>query len=64
LWLKAAEYGLLGIAAPERYGGLGCDVIFASILCIAQRRDRRAKGGEMQFGRQTWRESVAFGAPQ
>jgi len=31
LWVKAGEYGLLGINAPEEYGGLGADVAFAAV---------------------------------
>ena len=27
VWRKAGEYGLLGIMAPEEYGGLGADLL-------------------------------------
>lgn len=30
-WLKAGEYGLLGINCPERYGGLGASILEAAI---------------------------------
>lgn len=30
-WLKAGEYGLLGINCPEKYGGLGASILEAAI---------------------------------
>jgi long-chain-acyl-CoA dehydrogenase len=30
-WLKAGEYGLLGINCPEAYGGLGASILEAAI---------------------------------
>jgi len=31
VWLKAGAMGLLGVNCPEKYGGLGADVLFAAI---------------------------------
>jgi acyl-CoA dehydrogenase len=32
VWQKAAQAGLLGLAAPEEYGGPGCDTLYSLVL--------------------------------
>lgn len=32
VWLKAGEMGLLGVNCPEKYGGLGADILYAAIV--------------------------------
>lgn len=36
LWIKAGEMGLLGVCAPEEYGGLGLDFLYAAIITEEQ----------------------------
>ena len=31
LWLKAGELGMLGCTVPEEYGGMGADILYASV---------------------------------
>jgi long-chain-acyl-CoA dehydrogenase len=31
-WLKAGELGMLGVMTPEKYGGLGLDVLYSAIV--------------------------------
>jgi alkylation response protein AidB-like acyl-CoA dehydrogenase len=31
-WLKAGEYGLLGVLTPEKYGGVEADILYSAIV--------------------------------
>ena len=31
-WLKAGELGMLGVMTPEKYGGLGLDIMYSAIV--------------------------------
>lgn len=37
-WLKAGELGLLGVAMPEEYGGLGLDYTYSAVVIEEQAR--------------------------
>jgi len=41
VWRKAGEIGLLGVNAPEEYGGLGADILYA---CVTWEEQCYAKG--------------------
>ena len=45
VWLKAGSMGLLGVNCPDKYGGLGLDVLFAAVTWEEQMCVRGEGGG-------------------